>query len=316
MERNYPKIAHFQQSGEGFMCEDNCCWYVQEKVDGSQLSFRRDAKDDDVLFFNKGKLLTPQNAKFFSKSVQAILALKSNLNPDFIYHGEAVTRPKHNVLAYQKAPKHFWICFDIYDTQKERWLHPDEGLTEECERIGVECVPVVYRNQDSAVNPKTKCKELLQLIEKGELTSCLGNKMEGLVLKHPRFINVHKGGKITASKFKFVTEEFQESHKPNPGKSAQNAEEIGQMYNTGPRFAKAVQHLKETGMWKENLPGARPGSEPIMANYPLLLKELDSDLEQECREEILKVLEKLFMPRIKEAARRDLKEWMLSLSNQ
>lgn len=53
------------------------------------------------------------------------------------------------------------------------------------------------------------CTKLMDQIESGEIQSCLGGTLEGIVLKHHAF---KQNNKITATKLKYVTDKFKERH--------------------------------------------------------------------------------------------------------
>ena len=93
--------------------ENNHRWYIEEKVDGSQLSFVV-SEELTVTFYNKGSTINPTN-KVFLKTINMIttLASKKIFNSTYVYHGEAVCSSRHNVVQYERYPKYYFILFDI-----------------------------------------------------------------------------------------------------------------------------------------------------------------------------------------------------------
>src|SRR3990167_7567137 len=77
---------------------------VQEKVDGSQFSFGVD-DDGSILIRSKGATMyvdAPQ--KMFSGAVETVKRLAGVLHNGWTYRGEVLSKPKHNVLAYDRVP--------------------------------------------------------------------------------------------------------------------------------------------------------------------------------------------------------------------
>lgn len=305
----YPSIDHLSQNVTDFMpvppfpveAEENHLWYLEEKLDGSQLSIRLYSTGDDVewRFENKGKPAIDPNT--FGRTTTALRKLidREALNPIFIYHGEAIGRPKHNVLEYHRCPRHYWVCYDIYDSVQKRFLSPDQKRIE-CERVGVECVPLIYYNVDPTVNPYVKAKEIIALIESGRLQSMLGGPPEGVVLKHHRF---WRKGQYVSRKRKLVTAAFKESHKKGSVRMGIDAnvflEKLGKAFAVPGRFQKGVQHLREQGLMTDSFNQSKVR----------LHKELDRDFEKEYKGEIMEYLWNELSPEIKSWARDGSAEW-------
>ena len=166
--------------------ENNHRWYIEEKVDGSQLSFVV-SDEGQPTFYNKGSTINPTN-KVFVKTINMIttLASKKIFNPTYVYHGEAVCSSRHNVVQYERYPKYYFILFDIQTSTG--LLYPNEKRIE-AERIGLEVVPTFIWNTDPERSPYTVCQEFLDNIVAGKVTSILGGRPEGIVLKHHNFIS-------------------------------------------------------------------------------------------------------------------------------
>src|SRR3990167_7794184 len=85
---------------------------VQEKLDGSQLSFR--VVDGALFIRSKGAVIDPENpADLFAPAVRWILNNQSELVPGWTYRAEAISKPKHNTLVYSRAPESGFVLFDV-----------------------------------------------------------------------------------------------------------------------------------------------------------------------------------------------------------
>lgn len=237
---------------------------VEEKVDGSQLSFG--VFDDQIRIRSKGRefdIEAPDN--MFQRAAAAVKALAPNLIPGWTYRGEYLQKPKHNCLAYDRHPTNHIIIFDI-ETGDQDYLDYEEKEME-CDRLGLECVPLLYKGE---VNSPEDLLHLLQT------PSCLGGQLiEGFVVKN--YERYHKDGKVKMAKY--VSEAFREVHsKTWKGQKPTKADivtELTAAYGTIARYQKAVQHLREDGRLKE---------EP--ADIGPLMKEVAEDVQAECIEEI------------------------------
>ena len=288
--------------------ENNHRWYIEEKVDGSQMSFVVSAEEEPtVTFYNKGSPINPTN-KVFVKAINMITMLASKLNPAYVYHGEAVCSSRHNVVQYDRYPKYYFILFDIQGAScgelktpqgPTGLLNPDEKRVE-AERIGLEVVPTFIWNTDPDRSPYVACKELLDDIMAGKVQSILGGRPEGVVLKHHNFVSK---GKSVATKLKLVTPEFKESHGMKQIKGERHTPElavaeVGKSFSTPARFQKAVQHLRDADKLK-NSP----------EDLYKLKEELDADLERENQEEIMMYLWAELAPYVKRECRTNFDEW-------
>jgi hypothetical protein len=295
MAKPFPSINTFKESLLNGNGEDNYKFYIQEKVDGSQLSLY--LKDNDVVFFNKSGIVKSSFVTF-SGPVNMIPLIKHKLNPNYTYHGESICKIKHNSIAYGRTPKYYFILYDIFDRQTNIFLN-HEQLKQEADRIGLETVQLLYMNNDQQTDPVNKCKELIALIENGDLESCLGGRIEGIVLKNPLFVD-KKGNKVPLM-LKLVTKEFKERiNKPTPKATRTNEEFLeflGSQFACEARFKKAVQHLLDKNQ---------------EINMNSLINELDSDLEKEYLDEIKINLYVEMSPSIKKSARYGVREYIES----
>lgn len=279
----------------------NYKYYIEEKIDGSQLSV---IETDGILFFYNKRTLVDETNQVFMKS---ICMLRHNfegeyiLNPNYIYHGESVCKLKHNVNAYERTPKNYFICYDIFDVISKMFLCPELKKIE-LERIGVEMCPILFYNDDPNVNPYDKCKEIMVQIETNIIQSCLGGTLEGLILKHHSFT---QNNKTTATKLKYVTTIFKERHQIKQSAVELSAdkflETIGKSFCTDARFHKAYQHLVENEKIDD--------SNIKKNDLDKIITELGVDFDKEYKDEIMLLLWVEFSPVIKKWARENVGIW-------
>lgn len=310
----YPSIEHFDVKSNSNRVwhsdkedeKDNYKYYIEEKIDGSQLSILIDGSDNQIKFYNKNKQIDPNN-NAFSKAVMILEQdkFKKILNPDYIYHGESVCNVKHNVNVYKRTPKNYFVLFDIYDKINNKYLTPTDKINE-AQRVGFEVAPILYQNNDPLINPLQKCQELINSIEQNKLESFLGGKIEGVVLKHDHFV---KNGKTVATKLKFVTPEFKERHITKQTKVNYSADDflknLGLEFATDARYQKAYRHLKE----RDNLDDSK-------INITKMIQELNNDFDKEFKEELMLQLWIEFRPILQKYSRNNLDSWMKNNINK
>jgi len=264
---------------------------VQEKVDGSQISFCLNASSEVEIRSKGAQLHTLAPDQMFSAGVAAILALADKLTPGLVYRGEYLRRPKHNVLAYDRAPPNHVVLFDVEDRRLgEGYFFSPEALAAEAERIGLMSVPVLF---SGVIESPDALRAMLDTV------SCLGGaKIEGVVVKNY--------AKYTADKKvmmgKFVSEAFKEVHggewrAANPTQGDVLATMI-MRYRTPARWQKAVQHLREAGVVQDS-----------PKDIGLLIREVGTDVKRECEQEIRDALFAHFWPHIQRGIVGGLPEW-------
>lgn len=260
---------------------------VEEKVDGSQFSFKK-ISETEWEAKSKNCPLNGDIPSLFKPAMDTMLGLMPTLKTGWNYRGEALCRPKHNTLCYDRVPKGGVILFDIDDGLENYFTR--EQKEEEARRLCLELVPVLY---------KGTVKEFIQLQELLGTESTLGGcKIEGFVVKnYDKFTSDKK-----VMMGKFVSEAFKEKHSKdwknaNPGKNDVLANLIA-IYRHENRWVKAVQHLRDAGQLK---------GDP--SDIGLLIKEVALDIQKE-ETEIIK--DKLFQwawKHIAKGATNGLPEW-------
>lgn len=258
---------------------------VQEKLDGSQFSFgfgddralRMRSKGSVVYDEAMGGVLGEGDG-MFRPAVQHVLGVREWLVPGWVYRCEFLSRPKHNTLAYDRAPRNGLALFDI--ERREQEFATLTELVRSADELDVEAVlnlgdHITVRGLD----------ELSPLLDTPSQLG--GQKVEGVVIKN--YARFGKDGKALMGKL--VRESFREAHKGdwrtrNPGRG-DVVEEITRKLRTPARWDKAKQHLRDAGQ----LEGSPRDIGPLM-------KEIQRDTLDEEREFIADALFRWAWPKI------------------
>lgn len=260
---------------------------IEEKIDGSQFSFG--VFGGEVRVRSRGRVFdVGEPDGLFKLACETVKEIAPKLTDGWTYRGEVVCRPKHNTLTYERIPKGGIIIFDVETTLCGFLDHVAKEA--ECNRIGIETVPVFYHGTIT-------CQD--QLDELKNRISCLGGtKIEGFVVKaYDQFTKDHK-----VLMGKWVSEQFKEIHQKNwkiqnPTKN-DILDKLLEAYTTKARWQKAVQHLEEAGQLEH---------EP--RDIPLLVKEIQSDVKKECEQEIKDILFNYFWKKLQRGVVRGAPEW-------
>jgi len=250
---------------------------IQEKIDGSQVSFG--IENGAPVVRSKNAEVDPAN-KQFRMVLDWVTANVDNIPLGFVYRGEAVTSPRHNTLKYDRIPVNGVVIFDVYDSTLDRMLPPYEARRA-AERVGLEYVQVFHVGECASAD---MCRAVLA--RESMLGGC---KVEGVVIKRydmPDPMSV-RDSCDSFLKAKIVSEAFKEVHgaswkerNPNGADAITN---LIAMYGTEARLDKAVQHLRDAGELTFT-----------PSDIGRLIAECARDLNEECHEEIAEALWKHF----------------------
>ena len=260
---------------------------VEEKVDGSQLSFG--IIDGELQCRSKGKnLILDAPEKMFIKAIETARDLAPTLTPGWTYRCEFLGKPKHNTLAYARTPVKHLIVYDV-NTGQESYLTPGEKQ-DEVRRIGLEYVPCFFQG---IVTDMAMLNSLLAT------ESVLGGtKIEGVVVKNYALFTAEK--KVAMGKY--VSEAFKETHAVDWKERNPSATDVVQRliekYRTDARWNKAVQHLREAGR-----------IEGSPRDIGMLMREVPLDILKEEEDAIKTALMHHFWPHIMRGATAGLPEW-------
>lgn len=289
---NYGKIWALGSAGATGLLDGDII--IQEKVDGSQFSFG--VLEGQLFCRSKGALLELEAPeKMFIAGVNYVKSIQHLLIPNATYRGEYLNKPKHNVLAYDRIPKNHIVLFDIQLFGGD--FFEDGHIQDIANELGLEKVPHLYEGSGKSLKPEFFTALL-------DTVSFLGGqKIEGVVIKNRRKFSSLDG---TLLKGKVVSEDFKEIHKhdwknENPGQK-DILEILGESLRTPARWNKAIQHLKERGQLTNEPKDIGP-----------LMKELETDLDEECKVEIMDALYKWAFPQIKRRATNGFPEYYKKL---
>ena len=251
---------------------------VQEKVDGSQFSFS--VINRELMMRSRGAQVYPETAdKLFKPAVETAQYLQGSLIPGWVYRGEAIGRPKHNTLAYNRIPRGGFVLFDVM-TGPETYVPPNQ-VADIAEILNLETVPTI-----DAAAVITDPNVIRAYLERESFLG--GPKVEGVVVKNYQRFTID--GKPMMGKI--VSEAFKEKHSTawrasNPGRNDVIENLIVQL-RTNARWDKSIQHSRDAGVLEHS-----------QKDIGGLLKAIHADLESEEMEFITAELVKRFLPHIK-----------------
>lgn len=262
---------------------------VQEKVDGSQLSFGRD-ETGKLWIRSRGRVFdidAPDS--MFRLAAEAVKAAGPSLTPGWTYRGEYLNCPKHNALQYDRTPRNCIVLFDI-SVGLHDYTNYDE-VAAEAERLHFDVVPLVWRGPGSELSVG-RIEEMLNR------TSFLGGMVEGLVVKN--YSRFTADGHVMMGKY--VTEAFKEVHKrawtrENPTQG-DILDGLLDKYRTEARWHKAAQHLREAGTCNGDPSDIGP-----------LIQEIRRDFVSECKAEVQEELWAWAKKRILDRVSHGAPEW-------
>jgi len=261
---------------------------ITEKIDGSQFGFGM--LDGELRCRSRKKQLVIDHPDgMFTRAVETVRTFRDKLQPNMVYLGEYLQKPKHNVLAYDRIPKNHIALFGAYLNGVPINDHND--LKAIAKHLGIDVVPLLYHGFIKVNNLDDVLGLLNDLLEKESFLG--GPLVEGLVIKNYFKMQVISGlpdPYIPLTSAKYVSEKFKEKMDKNHKEGANKIgkfQELINMYKTDARWDKAIQHLKEDG----RLAGEPKDIGPLIA-------EIKRDITEECRDEIMVALYDIFMPQI------------------
>lgn len=264
---------------------------VEEKVDGSQISFAK--IDGELHIRSKGQVIDIDNPpKLFGRAVATIVSKADLLKEGFVYRGEAICTPRHNVLEYGRAPEGGVILFDVEDDLLGSPLYPTNRESE-ARRLGFESVPFEWIADPSIIDEAF-------IAERLDRESSLGGpKYEGVVFKSFDLYGADKK-KLVA---KFVSEAFKEQHGAKHSRQSlpggySPAELIASDYCTAARWQKSVQHLREDGQLTDS-----------PKDIGALLQAIHADMDAECADEVGRRLYATYRKDIMRRVQHGFPEW-------
>jgi len=260
---------------------------IQEKVDGSQLSFAK--LNDRLRIRSKGReIFVEAPDAMFKAGVEYVQSIQDKLVEGWVYRCEYLRVPKHNSLCYTRIPLNHIVLYDVM-TQRETYGNRN-SIETAAKLLDIEPVQHLFEGEMDLHS--------FQILMNTE-SSLGGQKIEGLVIKnYSEFCQ--KTGHVLMGKY--VSEHFKEVHNKewklnNPGRQDIMVGLIGK-YKTDARWEKAVFHLRDEGLL-QNAP----------QDIGALMKLVAPDVAAEHKEEIQQELWKYFWPQLSRALTAGLAEW-------
>ena len=167
---SYPKVWNLGHPSVKEIFEDEV--EVQEKIDGSQLSFGKD--HDGTIHIRSKNREFPINGpdSLFERAAEQIAKRADKLPVGYTFRGEYLNKPKHNCLVYDRTPIDNIVIFDV-TSDLHQYLEPSTVA-----RMAEELVFEHVKSTTMKISSIDDVKELM------ELPSMLGGKREGLVFKN------------------------------------------------------------------------------------------------------------------------------------
>jgi hypothetical protein len=179
---------------------------------------------------------------------------------NYIFRGEYLSKPKHNILCYDRIPKQNIIIFDIEAGDGSKAYFPPDVVRNIAEKQGFEVVPTLweglYDDVDfDLINSLLKTRSILG-----------GNLIEGIVIK----CYSQRDANGDTLMCKYVRDDFKEMNGGKKNKTQVDiVNDIGAALANRARFEKAVQHALEDN----ELTGD-------MTDMGVLMRMLNEDFEE------------------------------------
>lgn len=295
--KSYPKVYGLShQSVKELLRGD---MVVQEKVDGSQISFGvfptnyldgEMEQEYELRIKSKNKMVDLDDPGMFGMAVQQIQEIECGLMIDWTYRGEYLQKPKHNTLTYARVPARNVILYDI-DRGDEDFIAPDM-LIKHASILGFDYVPTLGVLPAGVI--KTEWLDTWM-----DRESVLGGcKIEGVVIKG--YGRYGRDGKTMMAKI--VSEEFKERNSANWKTANPTKNDVIELlkaeYCCEARWAKSVQAARDDGTLSNDPTDIGP-----------LIKRIQGDILLECEDEIKERLFKQAWPLIRRGVTAGLPEW-------
>ncbi len=264
---------------------------ITEKVDGSQLGFGK--VNGELFVRSKGKEQDLDNPdKMFEGAVEFVKTIADKLPDNITLYGEWLSKPKHNVLAYDRTPKNGIALFGVYNPETQEHYGMDI-ISEWAEQLGVDTVPLLFKGEANA-------QAVLDMVDKTD-SFLGGQKIEGVVVKRYTPWMFMGNIPLTVMSGKYVSEKFKEVHARDWKKEHTDKGKLEvaiSQYKSEARWNKAIQHLREDG----ELTGSP-------SDIGRLIKEVRLDITLEEKENIKEELWKIYKDDFMRHAVSGLPEW-------
>lgn len=269
---------------------------VQEKIDGSNFTFGRDAGGELFCLSRNQKLSMADGADngMFNKAVAFVKSIADGVPLATLFRCEYLQSPKHGVINYSRVPLNNLVLFEVEGQNSYGdWVPAtliESGIEHYALKFGIEPVRFFHSGElglDGLIDSFDKWMQTESQLG--------GTRPEGVVIKNRRAFT--ESGEMCRAKL--VRQEFKEqmAHNKEAGKP-NTVHELGFRFGGKPRWQKAIQHLKEQGLIKG-------GPEDI----GILMREIGRDVEEECIDEIKDALWKRFRKDVLSGAAQGFVDW-------
>lgn len=267
---------------------------ITEKVDGSQFGFGRVKGVNTYRSKGVASLVECPNGMFdkaMNHCDKVIFPFLEEHGWDNIaFYAEYLRDPRHNAICYSRVPRNHMALWACQDLETGEWAD-HTGLTAWASYLDIDVVPILYQGP-------ADFDFIKGLMDKESYLG--GHDAEGVVVKNFGQPMWWRDKDYSFTVAKFVSEKFKEVNKSSwAGARHQNKlKSFMESFATEARYQKAVQHLRERGELKADLPDIGP-----------LVREVHLDIEAEEKEEIGLFLTDYFLKDIKREATKGLPQW-------
>lgn len=239
---------------------------IQEKVDGSNASFRYDEESGKLVAFSRKKTLDFQNTlSGFWNYIQSLDAEKFKDTPNYVVFGEWTGA--RNAIVYDNIHTGQWYVYDIYDVETEEYL-PQYKVRKFVAKHGLTYVHTFYEGKWISWD------HAMSFIQK----PAYGDIQEGIVIKNMTRLNDPNSRlpfvvKVVGEKFHEVKKDNHIKKIVDPQKLQEREEamRIVKSIVTKRRVEKHLYKMRDDGLiptdWSENDMGV------IARNLPSLVFE-------------------------------------------
>lgn len=281
---SYPKVRSYYDKCVRPLFEKGSVVEIQEKIDGSQISF---GWGPAGLWVRSRRADAFGNA-MFSEAIEHLRSHEDRLFPGCVYRGEYLRKPKHNVLAYGRVPRGHIALFDV-----QRDCSGVASLSCHSDDLNIEKVKTLYVGP--ALSPEQIIERFMDM--ESQLGGC---KIEGVVVKPAKRDLFFSDGKPMVAKI--VSDRFREKKKRKVSPRTGVEHQIADALSTEARWQKALAHLREEG----KLTGSMRDVGPLM-------REVNLDILEEEEDWIKGKLFKSYWGQISRAVTRGLPDWYRSI---
>ena len=277
---------------------------IKEKLDGSQFSFGY-ISDHGLVCRSKNQVIHGDTVPLFSEAVRYVQSIEDTLRglEDMVFYCEYLKKPRHNVLTYDRVPKNHLMLFGVSNDRGRDLSVSHHTLMNYAQELDIDYAPMAGGYEWEVNEPVPRPFTIDEVEKLLGTESYLGREIiEGVVMYHDRewyWSAADVTYPIVA--VKVVRQEFRERHK-NTWTGTHTVKGGWDVYKesfaTPARWEKAVQHLRDDG---------RLEGEP--RDIAALIKEVHRDITEECREDILADLWRMYSSELLKASTRGMPEW-------